>query len=470
MNAYYARSTLSCARACRPPALTRHQDARIAMNKPFENNPDVCRALAHEHLSRREPILAEPFFARLLGMQPDDLESLQFLANRHFSRGEHQRAVELLQRAARIRPNDPAIHRQLGSVQLAMGDFSGAATSLRECLRRAPELFVARLKLGIALEQLGHANEALVAYFMAIRTAQLQGRWLSDANTAEDLRDVVKYAIAYVNRERHRLFSDLLEPLRQRYGAAELARVERSLAIYCGEQPANIPDPRQLPKFLYFPDVPSQPYYPRERFPWLDALEDATATVRAELDAVLSRQQELEAFLGPQSPQDAQEMLRSSGSQQAAWDAYFFYRHGTRYDAHCASCPATAALLDALPLVRIREHAPETLFSVLRPGTHILPHRGVTNTRLVTHLPLIVPPDCALRVGGEIHEWQTGRCVTFDDTFEHEAWNRSDETRVVLIFDSWNPDLTEAERAAVTDLVEAMGDFNQACELPAAET
>ena len=316
----------------RQPAVTRHQDARFAMNKPFENNPAACRALAHEHLSRREPILAEPFFARLLGMQPDDLESLQFLANRHFSQGEHARAVELLQRAVRIRPNDPGILRQLGSAQLAMGDFSGATASLRDCLRHAPELFVARLKLGIALEQLGHARDALAAYFMAIRTAQMQGRWLSDANTAADLRDVVKYAMGYVNRGRHKLFSGLLEPLRQRYGSSELVRVEHSLAIYFGEQPANIPDPRQLPKFLYFADVPSQPYYPRERFPWLDALEDATATVRAELDAVLSHQQELEAFLGPQSPGDAQEMLRSSGSQQAAWDAHFFYRHGTRYD------------------------------------------------------------------------------------------------------------------------------------------
>ncbi len=110
--------------------------------------------------------------------------------------------------------------------------------------------------------------------------------------------------------------------------------------------------------------------------------------------------------------------------------------------------------------MRIRDHAPETLFSVLRPGTHILPHRGVTNTRLVTHLPLIVPPDCALRVGGETHVWQTDRCVTFDDTFEHEAWNRSDQTRVVLILDCWNPDLSEAEQAAVTDLVEAIGDYN----------
>ncbi|MDQ6646330.1 MAG: aspartyl/asparaginyl beta-hydroxylase domain-containing protein, partial [Pseudomonadota bacterium] len=102
----------------------------------------------------------------------------------------------------------------------------------------------------------------------------------------------------------------------------------------------------------------------------------------------------------------------------------------------------------------------------LKPGTHILPHRGVTNTRLVTHLPLIIPPDCALQVGGEIHAWQEGKCVTFEDTFEHEDWKRSEQTRVVLILDCWNPDLTEVEQAAVTDLVEAIGDFNDSCELP----
>jgi aspartate beta-hydroxylase len=99
----------------------------------------------------------------------------------------------------------------------------------------------------------------------------------------------------------------------------------------------------------------------------------------------------------------------------------------------------------------------------LAPGTHILPHHGVTNARVVTHLPLIVPDDCALRVGGEEHAWQEGRCVTFDDTFEHEAWNRSGQTRVVLILDSWSPYLTPVECAAIAGTVESIGDFNREC-------
>ncbi len=112
----------------------------------------------------------------------------------------------------------------------------------------------------------------------------------------------------------------------------------------------------------------------------------------------------------------------------------------------------------------MREHGPEVLFSVFTPGTHLLPHRGVTNTRLVGHLPLLVPEDCALSVGGELHAWHEGQVVVFDDTFEHEAWNRSKQTRVVLIFDLWNPYLTEAEQAAVTEIVETVGDFRKATE------
>jgi aspartate beta-hydroxylase len=109
-------------------------------------------------------------------------------------------------------------------------------------------------------------------------------------------------------------------------------------------------------------------------------------------------------------------------------------------------------------------HGPEVLFSVYTPGTHLLPHRGVTNTRLVAHLPLIVPQDCALNVGGELHPWREGRVVVFDDTYEHESWNRSGEVRVILIFDIWNPHLSAAERLAVARLVEAIGGFRHATE------
>ena len=436
------------------------------MNGGIQAGATALREMAVNGLRQGDAGLAEQYFARLLELVPGDVEALQFLAGRHLMRGDAVRAVAMLLTAEQARPDAPDTLHQLGAAQMAAGDLQGAVHSLRRCLLLAPQIFVARLRLAIALEQLGEAHGALLAYFGAVNAAQAQGRWLSDATTAPALQGAVKHAMQFIDVGRRPLFDATLEPLRQRYGRSELTRVEQCLAIYLGEQPAPLPDPRQKPKFLYFPGVPSQTYYPSSRFPWQAELEAATATIREELLAVLAENQPLQPFLGERSPEELKEHLRSSGSQAAVWDGYFFYRHGERHDEQCARCPHTSGLLDSLPLVRIRDHAPETLYSVLRPGTHILPHRGVTNTRLVTHLPLIVPSDCAIRVGGEIHEWQEGRCVTFDDTFEHEAWNNSSETRVVLILDSWNPDLTEVERVAVTDLVEVIGDFNRASEVP----
>ena len=431
---------------------------------------EIMRRHAREHLHHHELAQAEALFAALLQQQPDDLEALQFLAARHLSRGEAGLAVGMLQQADNTQPGKPDILHQLGAAQSALGNTQNAVESLSHCVRLAPQMFIARLRLGMALEQQGDMHRALIAYFAAVNTAQSLGRWTSDATTAPGLRAAVHHAMQSIDRGRRALFDAVLEPLRQRYGRSALHRVDKCLAIYLGEKAPAYTDARQRPKFLYFPGIPSQPYYPCERFPWLDQLEATAADITQELQTLLQSGQHMEDFLGPQGAEAQSQMLTAKGNQAASWEAYFFFRHGQRYEAASASCPRTAAVLDTLPLVRIRDHAPETLFSVLKPGTHILPHRGVTNTRLVTHLPLIIPSDCALKVGGETHIWQPGRCITFDDTFEHEAWNRSDHTRVVLIADSWNPDLTDTERAAVTDLVEAIGDFNDACTIPAALT
>ena len=99
------------------------------------------------------------------------------------------------------------------------------------------------------------------------------------------------------------------------------------------------------------------------------------------------------------------------------------------------------------------------MFSLLKPQTRIPPHTGVSNARLVTHLPLIVPPACGFRVGNSIREWVPGKAWVFDDTIEHEAWNESDKLRVVLIFDIWHPHLTPAERAMVTAMTHGVNKF-----------
>jgi aspartyl/asparaginyl beta-hydroxylase (cupin superfamily) len=104
---------------------------------------------------------------------------------------------------------------------------------------------------------------------------------------------------------------------------------------------------------------------------------------------------------------------------------------------------------------------PNAMFSALAPHTHIPPHHGETNARLVVHLPLIVPDHCRYRVGFEHRRWHVGEVLIFDDSIEHEARNDSDELRVVLIFDVWNPLLSAAEREMVREISAALPEFER---------
>lgn len=413
------------------------------------------------------PQEAAEAYARIADADPAHAEALTFLGMRALAEERAEQAVGYFRRVLALQPDDAVVLTHLGTALAAIDRLAEARQALQQAIALNPELFIARLRLGRVLERLDDTHGALVQYFRAINEAQLQGRWLSDATTHPNMRDAVKRAMLFVDAERFRMFDGAIAPLRERYGPDELARVERCLRIYLQIEEPAYADPRQQPKFLYFPDLPTQPFLPVELFPWLPAFEAETAAIRDEMLAVLAADSGFEPFLTFRRPEDISGYLAGSRGTPA-WNAFFFYRHGQRYEENCRRCPHTTAVLESLPLVRIRDHAPEICFSVLTAGSHILPHRGVTNTRVVVHLPLVVPGSnqCALVAGGEPHYWQAGRAMAFDDTFEHEAWNRSDATRVIVLMDAWNPYLTEVERAAVAELVATIGDFNREAGLP----
>jgi len=164
----------------------------------------------------------------------------------------------------------------------------------------------------------------------------------------------------------------------------------------------------------------------RAEFSFIPALESEWRTV-------LSEAQELD--VGNYLAWPEHDLYGESG-----WDAFGLYAFGRRMDANCARCPATARLVEAVPGMVTAG------FSRLAGGAHIKPHRGFESYAghyLRCHLGLDIPPGCGLRVGGETREWQAGRCMVFDDSVEHEAWNRSDEARIVLLMDFRNPFRTD---------------------------
>ena len=404
---------------------------------------------------------AEVAFRRVLEVDPDNLEALNVVALAALRDGDIDNALTLLKRAAAVDGGQALTHLHLGRAHAAAFEFEPAEAAYATALAREPKLHLARLHLAELHEKRGNTALAVMTYARALNDAQAEGRWLNAATTPAALQGAVVHAQQFVRERRLAGFAELMEPFVRQYGGGAMRRVEQAVRIHLNLEQPVFPDSRQKPNFLFFPGLPATPYLDKGLIPQIEDLEAATAEIRAELQALLPGAAGRERVFHTAELEQAN--LRGL-EEPPSWNGYYFFRHGERRDDNCAACPATAAALDALPLSRVRGHAPEVLFSVFSPGTHLLPHRGVTNTRVVGHLPLLIPDDCALRVGGEDHHWREGEVVVFDDTYEHEAWNRSNRTRVVLIFDLWNPFLSQAERAVLAELVVAMGEFRAGLE------
>ncbi len=139
---------------------------------------------------------------------------------------------------------------------------------------------------------------------------------------------------------------------------------------------------------------------------------------------------------------------------EQGWEVFGLWGAGQRFDANCQLCPQTAATVDSIADLTTAG------FSRLAPATQILPHEGYTNTVLRCHLGLIVPGGCGIQVGDETRTWQEGKCLVFDDTIRHSAWNNSALPRIILSIDFIRPGAAfdpaiSAEAAAVIEALSA---------------
>jgi len=364
--------------------------------------------------------------------------------------------IRRLERELQQRPGDVALHEQLAQAHQRLLKLPAREGKLAAICKDQPFAFTSLLHLAMLREARGDHKAAMIGFLRAIKTAQTRGFWHDQDSTPPWLTSIVLHAMEVAQKGQLDFFHQTLEPLIARYGRDELARVIRSLQIYLGLAPKEHADPRQRPTFLYVPGLPIAPTFPRDALPFADWYEAQTEAIARELRTVRDGDG-VQPF-----HYDVPERDRGKLTAGGAWDAYFFYEDGQAIQDHLAACPETTAVLARLPLDHVRDHGPEVCFSIMRPGAHILPHRGVTNARAVLHLGLEIPEGCALNlVGIEQVSWQLGKCFAFDDTYEHEAWNRSTETRVILLADIWNPYLREAERLALAELVGVIGDLNR---------
>lgn len=176
--------------------------------------------------------------------------------------------------------------------------------------------------------------------------------------------------------------------------------------------------------------VGNPPVFDNAAFPWAAEIERNWHLIRTELDRILPRQQDLPGFHELSTDVEAI-------SRDAAWKTFLLAGYGLSSRANIAQCPETWRLVRAIPGFKT------AMFSIFEPGKHLPPHRGPYNGVLRLHLGLLVPPApveaLGIRVGGETCRWEEGRVLVFDDAYEHEAWNHTDRTRVVLFVDFVKP-------------------------------
>jgi len=230
-------------------------------------------------------------------------------------------------------------------------------------------------------------------------------------------------------------------------------RFQHSLDLMLGRRQATLE--LQQPTSYFFPGLPQRPYYERSELPWAKAIEAQAPAIRDELLAYMAGG--ADGF----SPYMVSDPTRPRSDYHGLvdnpdWSTLYIWEKGGRVPGLAEHFARTLAAVEALDLPHITVRAPSILFSRLAAGARIPPHHGVMNARLICHLPLIVPPGCGFRVGGEVREWREGELLVFDDSVEHEAWNLGSSERIILIFDVWRPELDPDERRAVTALFEAV--------------
>jgi beta-hydroxylase len=174
--------------------------------------------------------------------------------------------------------------------------------------------------------------------------------------------------------------------------------------------------------------VGDKEFFDPHEFPWVADIEARWREVRAELDRVLEHRDAV-----PNIQDISVDQLELT--QDDRWKSFFFYGYGVRNDANCRICPRTAELIEAIPGMTT------AFFSILLPQKRLPPHRGAYKGVLRYHLGLMIPDpaNCAIRVGGRQEHWREGESLIFDDTFNHAAWNATDQIRVVLIVDFRRP-------------------------------
>lgn len=413
-----------------------------------------ARALADaiEQVSKGQPPdTALKLVEKALARAPQQPLVLNAAGGYMFRSGNAPRARDLFEKAVAVDGNSKVLWLNLANVCRALGDKKSEAQALEKALAIDPRYVLALLSKGQLMEGLGESKKAFFFYEAALDSVA------SGAPAPQQAAAALTHAqeVVLANRkELEKFLEQHVAAVSSQHAAADQRRFEACRDVYLRKRRVF----RNQPKQILFPYLPEIEFFRREDFFWLDVLEAATEEIAAEaLAALASDRAGFKPYVSfpPGTPIDEW----ASFNHSFKWSVYPLWHDGEQIYGHVQKCPKTAAVLAQLPLCDIPRCAPGAFFSLLAPRTRLPPHTGTTNTRSIVHLPLVIPRGCGFRVGADVRAWKKGYAWVFDDSIEHEAWNDSDEIRIILIFDIWNPLLSVAERDLVRALTLGIGRY-----------
>ncbi|HEX3673917.1 MAG TPA: aspartyl/asparaginyl beta-hydroxylase domain-containing protein [Rhizomicrobium sp.] len=394
---------------------------------------------------------AARLWGQVLASAPDHPEALFNLGQHALYRKDAAAARELLEKALTLAPREPMVALNLAFAHRALGDVHGEAGALERALAIDPYFYPGLLAKAALVERSGGKRQAAEIYKNVLTIVP------PDDRLPREIKPQIEHARQRVRENAQEMAAFLeqrLGPTRARHAGADFSRFDECSEVAVGTKKVFT----QAPTMLHVPGLPAIQYYDRAQFPWMPALEAQTDAIRAELIGLLEEDaKEFKPYVTHPSGVPLNQWAELNFSPR--WSALYLWKDGKRQDENCARCPKTAEALSAIPRAGIPNFAPTAFFSTLDAHTRIPPHSGDTNARLIVHLPLIVPGQCYFRVGNDTREFKPGEAWVFDDTIEHEAWNDSDRLRVILIFDVWNPHLSEAERELTGELLNGVNAF-----------
>ncbi|WP_310386367.1 aspartyl/asparaginyl beta-hydroxylase domain-containing protein [Roseateles sp.] len=402
-------------------------------------------------LQSGRPDLALKAWEKALCIDSNNVRVLMAMGQHAFRTGEFLVAAKTMERVVAVDGKDCQQWVNLAMARQKMHDELGEEEAIRGALRADPSDLLALMLKANLLQRQGKTHLAAKAHGAVIANAPAMDRLLPS------LRPALQQALAFrekYDKEFGAFMDQYLDPVFRSFAGEDLGRFRDSLDITIGRKRRY----DSQPAVYYYPNLAPIEFFDRADFPWLDAVEAATDDIRTEFLSILDAEQGFTPYLT--YPDDVPHFQFAELNNSPRWSAFHIYENGELVQANAPKCPKTIALLAGCPQPAQAGRTPTAMFSLLKPKTHIPPHTGVTNARLVTHLPLIIPADCGFRVGNHTQQWETGKAWVFDDTIEHEAWNNSDKLRVVLIFDIWHPHLTPPERAMITAMAQAITAFS----------